>query len=95
MTSSPDAVLQSLVDRTCDVVLFGGAVELPIGLGTLIIDVMAMTQIGDRSRVERRLLGEFHSRLDRRLRSAIEDDIAAERWRALLVGLGQIFPILH
>jgi hypothetical protein len=101
--TSPSSVLQSLVDQVADEILFGRGpplapdkVCLPAALGALVIDVMHMTGNRNSSTVERRVLGEFHSRLDCRLQVAtIEDHVAAERWRLLRAGLEARFPSLH
>jgi hypothetical protein len=93
---SPDAALQNLVDQAADQILFGDAmVELPAALGALVIDIAAACVIRDLRLVERHLIREFSSRLDLRLRAAIEDDLAAKRWRGLLHGLERNFPTCH
>ena len=107
--TSPSAALQHLVDQVADDILFGGPLlelenwsqtqrvrlELPAALGSLVVDVMARAASTNRQLVERRLITEFHSRLDQRVRTAIEDDIAAERWRVLRAGLEARFPTCH
>jgi hypothetical protein len=93
---SSDAALQNLVDDCADVVLFGGpTVELPAALGALVIDIAATCMIRDLRLVERHLLCEFNARLDLRLRAAIDDDVAAARWRLMRAGLQAYFPMLH
>ncbi len=95
MTSSPDAMLQSLVDQSADEILFGGpTIELPTALCSLILDVMAVTAITDPQPVVQRVLGEFHTRLDLRLRSMC-DDVSGARWRWLLRETQARFPTCH
>jgi hypothetical protein len=93
---TPNAALERLVDQVADAVLFGDSmIELPVqAMRSVAIDVMAMTAICDPLIVERRVLNEFQSRLDWRLRAAV-DDVTGARWRALLGGLEECFPNLH
>jgi hypothetical protein len=97
--TSPSSVLESLVDQVADEILFGGppqpdTVRLPAALRSLALDVMAMTTVRDPQRVEQRVVNEFCSRLDLRLRTAC-DDVTGARWRLLLRGLQARFPTCH
>jgi hypothetical protein len=94
--TSPDAALQNLVDDVADAILFSTAVvDVPVlAMRSLTIDVAATCMIRDAQMVERRLLNEFHSRLDQRVRAAV-DDVGGARWRGLLRAMGQIFPTCH